>query len=1059
MIEFICTPSDERIRTFFFEKASAGISQGKKSYLLVPEQQVLAYEDEVGRRLSSNAPLLFTVTSFSLLSNIAQRRFGALSYKALKKPQKMLFIWKAIKESAGFLSLYNNTSAESLAPRMLECIDELKMCGVSESELSDAAIYMSDSPMFAKKLTDIDTVYSAYSALVGNKYSDINDEQKKLLGFLSSNDMFSGYDIYVDSFTDFTPLQLAVIGHMINHADNITFALPTDPTTDTSIHFECIRKTYSDLTAICEKHGKEYKLTVLDSTYNSSPLSFYKSNLISSTAKSSLSDAENSSHERVEAYPCLDTHEEICACINLIKRALCEGCKLSDIAVISRDPGKYERLLALSAAEAGIPLFTSDKRLVSDSCFAVFIISLLKMISGGWRREDITAHLRSGISNIPFDDISRFDLYTTRWNIDGRAQFLGKDFTSPYREFRKDSTTPDAFVTSTNKIKNELFPKIKALEEKLSHSASLKEMLISLFEYIDASNAANSLRQLADAASKRGDVRTAEQLSRTYSIVIKLFDDIAYALSDEPQMSIKDFASMIELVFSSAEIGSIPTRKDEVIFADASMYRSFGHKVVILLGMSDGDFPRHVTQSGLITDAEKSILLEEGLSLSPSNILSASKEYLFLWRSVSMAKQQLYMTFPQRTASDGEKKPSIAITAMIKLLGKDHVKSFASSVHDLLYDPNTVFSGLSSLGKDNEYKCLADDYCRTAKDSSPRLGGMRATLSPEHTLSASIAQQLFRYPLVISPTALEKYNECAFRYFCSSILSLDDGSKNEFTGLNSGTLVHRVLESFLKGSSDLSQSETYELCRAIADDYYNETCPPHLSDSERLRMKFTRAAINASLLAGYVSSELRSSGFSPKAVETNVSYDIVNDNEKKITLTGRADRVDSAHEPSGEFLRVIDYKTGAKQFTLDDMTAGIALQLPLYLSAITKNNDQSPGGFMYLSSAVSAHKIESAKELSDEEKIDTALASSIEASGVLDSLFLKKTKKKLTSLVREEIQSILNEADAVAVSTTDSMRSGNISASPHISEEKSACEYCPYFPVCRSKKQASDNKK
>lgn len=1056
MIEFICSPSDERIRSIFFEKASRRIDMGNKSYLLVPEQQVLAYEDEIGRRLKSNAPLLFTVTSFSLLSNIAQRRFGALSYKALKKPQKILFMWKALKESAPTLSLYNNTSAESLAPRMLECIDELKMCGISQSELTDAALYMSDSPIFAKKLTDIDTIYSVYSALVGNRYSDINDEQKKLLGFLSSNDMFSGYDIFVDSFTDFTPLQLAVIGHMIRYADNVTFSLPADPINDTSIHFECIRKTFSDIASLCKQYGKEYKLTVLDDPNASSPLSFYKENLLSPTVKGSLANAEISSHECIEAYACLDTHEEICACINLIKRALCNGYKLSDIAVIARDTGKYEKLLSLSAADAGIPLFTSDKKLVSDSCFAVFIISLLKIISGGWKREDIIAHLKSGLSDIPFDDISRFDLYTTRWDISGKARFLGKDFASPYKGFRKESDTPDAFVTSANKIKNYLFPKIKELEEKFSGSSSLKEMLVALFNYIDSSNAANNLRSLADTAARRGDLRTAEQLSRTYSIVIKLFDDIAYALENEPQMPIKDFASMIELVFSSAEIGSIPTRKEEVIFADASMYRSFGHKIIILLGMTDGDFPRHITQSGLITDAEKSILLEEGLSIAPSNILSASKEYLFLWRSVSMAKQQLYMTFPKKTASDGEKKPSVAVTALSKLLGKDHVKDFASSMTELLYDPNTVFSGLSSLDNNSELKSLADDYCRSTKSTSTRLGGMKATLSPEHSLSKELSEELFSYPLVISPTALEKYNDCAFKYFCSNILALDDGSKNEFTALNSGSLVHRVLERFLKEGINISKEETYDLCRSIAYDYYIENCPQHLADNERLRMKFVRAAINASILAQYVSGDLKSSGFMPKAFETNVTYDIVNDDQKKISIAGRVDRIDSANEASGEFLRVIDYKTGTKKFDINDMTSGVALQLPLYLSAITKGPDQKPGGFLYLSSATSAHKIRSAKELSNDEDIALTLAGKIEASGVLNSLFAPKKKGKLTSLVEEEIKNILAEADSVAVSTADSMRSGNISASPHISEDKSTCDYCPYFPVCRSKKQSSE---
>ena len=109
-------------------------------------------------------------------------------------------MWKAIKETAPFLSLYGKTSPESLCARMLECTDELKAAGITPEALTDAAAYLSEAPVFAKKLSDIAKVYSAYGALIGNRYSDINDELKKLLTFLDSRDMFSGQDIFIDSF-------------------------------------------------------------------------------------------------------------------------------------------------------------------------------------------------------------------------------------------------------------------------------------------------------------------------------------------------------------------------------------------------------------------------------------------------------------------------------------------------------------------------------------------------------------------------------------------------------------------------------------------------------------------------------------------------------------------------------------------------------------------------------------------------------------------------------------------------------------------------------------------
>lgn len=1053
MIEFICSGSEEHRRNSIFKKAGQCVSEGRKAYLLVPDQQVLAYEDEAGKKLPPSAPLSFTVTSFSLLSDIASRKYGALSYKMLTRPQKVLFMWKAIKEVSPFLSVYGRSSPEALSVRMLECVDELKSCGVTCEHLLDASACMTDSPVFSKKLSDIASVYSAYSALTQNKYSDVNDEQKKLLGFLEKEDMFSGYDVYIDSFTDFTRLQLEIIAHIFHKAENVCVSLHADPSEDVSIQFECIRQTFFDLAKLCERYGKEYTVTSQKMEAGGNfALEYLSENLLS--PRQSVYEGKYAEGERIEAFACLDVQEEICACINLIKRALYEGYKLSDIAVLSRDPSKYEKLLALSAADAKIPLFTSDKMLISDSCFAVYMISLLKIISGGWRRSDILAHLKCGLTDFSFEDISRFDLYTSRWDIDGRARFCGKDFSASYKRFSDKGDEDDEFIISSNKIKNGLFPRILSLEEKLTKAKTVNDMLISLFEYTEENNTAQKLSDTSNASANTGDLRTAEQNARTYNTAVRLLDDIAYALDGEPAMSVRDLCSMIELIFSNTEIGFIPTRKDEVILADASLYRSFGHKVVIILGMKEGDFPRAISGAGLITDAEKSLLRNEGIDLTPSAVISASKEYLHLWKAITTAKEQLYVTYPQRCAGEGECAPGIAIKSISALLGKEHVRIFSECMGELMYDPLTTFSGLSSQESGSVYKKLADEYCRDTDSESIRLGGKNASLTSAHSLSEESASRLVPTPITVSPTSLEAYNKCAFSYFCSRFLELDDGRKNEYSAIISGSLIHEILEKYLAKGKKYTAEETEEICRKISDEYYDETCPEHLSDNERLKLNFTRAAINAALLARFAALDIENSGFSPTAFEKQIHTPLCDDTNGDVYLRGRIDRVDMASTSEGDFLRIIDYKSGSKKFSLEETQEGTELQLPLYLSALMKgDNSVMPGGFLYLSSAVSRHDVSSAAELEDTEALDASIVSKIEASGILNSLFTQKKSAKLQGLSDERIREILMEAESVATDTVKRMRKGNISPSPKKISDRYTCEYCPYFAVCRSKKQ------
>lgn len=1054
MIEFLCGGSSEQRRNMIFKKASACIERGGRAYLLVPDQQVLAYESDAGKKLPASAPLSFSVTSFSLLADIVSRRFGSLSYKTLSKPQKVLFMWKALKEVSPFLSVYGRSSPESLCARMLECTDELKTCGISPDDLIDASEFLSDSPVFAKKLKDIATVYSAYFSLTKNKYSDVNDEQKKLLDFLSKEDIFSGYDIYIDSFTDFTPIQLAVISHMVRRADNVCISLDSGMD-DLSIQFESVKETLSDIIKICDRYGKDYIHTSpYGETKDISALSFLVDNIFSPSQTEYK--GSYSKNERIEAYSCIDMQEEICACINLIKRALFEGYRLRDIAVISRSPAKYEKLLALSAAEAGIPLFTADKKLVSDSCFAVYLISLLKIISGGWQREDVITHLKCGLTEFSFEDISRFDLYTSRWSIDGRAQMCGKDFSAPYKRFAARGEEDDKFIISSNRIKNTLFPRINELEEKLGNAKSINEMLVHLFEYAEGANAAGKLKALARESAESGDLKGAEQNARTYDTAIRLLDDIAYALDGEPAISIKDLCSMLELIFSSTEIGFIPTRKDEVILADASIYRSFGHKVVIILGARDGEFPSAVKSSGLITDSEKSILKSEGINIAPAAVKAASKEYLHLWRAIVTAREQLYVTYPQRSAGEGECKPGIAVRSISRLFGSEHVKTFSECMSELMYDAVTTFSGLSSQGNDSAFKQLADKYrSETSEDDRIRLGGKSSSLSADHSISEENASMLMPSPVTVSPTSLEAYNKCAFSYFCSRFLELDDGRKNEYSAIISGTLIHEILEKYLSEDKKYTSEEAAHVCKKIADEYYGETCPEHLTDNERLKLNFTRAAINAALLAKFASLDIESSGFTPVSFEQQIFSPIGESLSGDVYMKGRIDRVDSVKTNEGDFVRIIDYKSGSKQFSLEETQEGTSLQLPLYLSAlISGGTDAMPGGFLYLSSAVSRYDIHSAAELYDTETLEAGLVSGIEASGILNSLFTQKKNAKLQGLSDERIREILKEAEGIASDTVMRMRKGKISAEPKKASGKYTCEYCPYAAVCRAKKQS-----
>lgn len=1053
MIKVICGGSAEKVRKGLFDSISENLAKERASFLLVPEQQVLAYEDEAIHNLPSSAPLSFTVTSFSLLADIVLRKHGGLSFRTLSKPIKVLTMWNALRQVSPLLSAYKRSSFESLCPSMLACTDELKSSGILPEHLSDAIPFLEDTPAFQDKLRDISLIYSAYFSLLQNRYGDANDSLRILDNTLKKHRFFEGCDVFIDSFTDFTPIQYKIVEHIIRQAKNVVIALPTDPEGDRSFQFESVRRTFSDIKRSAERYEKELILERPEQSDSAEdPLSYLCKSLWDPTAPP-LSCSVDTTDIPVECYRAKDLHDEVCACINLVRREIYRGRSYKDIVIISRDPKKYEKLLSASASQSGIPLFTSDRQPLAGRSFVTYITSLLRIISGSWQRADILAHLKCGLSGIPADDINRFELYVRRWSINGRRHFTGKDFSAPFRSFDSSASDDDPFVRSANIIKNSLFPSIIALEKELTSAPTIKDMLGAICTYLEERRVYSELSALSDRLYAIEDRKGAEQTARIYKTVLDLFDDTAYCLQDESACSVSELSSLLELLFSAADLGSIPTLQDEVILADASLYRSFGHKTAIVLGLCDGEFPRALQGESLLTHAEKERLRAEGLSLLSDPCDDASKEYLHIWRAFSCAKERLICLYPATDAAGSPTRPSSVLDRVSSLLGSVPCKNTEAVTDELLHDPLTMLVRLSLQDENGALYRFLCQYLKEKGVTSARTLSEKASLTSDHILEAPV---LSNAPVSMSPSSLEDYNKCAFSYFCSRILKLEKGEKNDFSPAIAGTLIHLMIENYLKQKGESISPDG--LCMDTAMKYYEDKCPEHMKESERLKMSFERAAINASLLAKYVDADLSNSSFEPMAfeVDTHRTGGLALDSEPPACVFGRIDRVDASEHDGERFLRVIDYKSGNKKFSVEEMEKGLQLQLPLYLLSLIKRGSTAPdnaGGFLYLSSAISKKTVSHASDATDTDAVLASLISGIEASGIMNALFLEKKSAKLQAMASEALEELLEKARSVSADSVSRMGKGVFSAKPQKNGKSYPCEYCAFASVCRNKKQ------
>ena len=200
----------------------------------------------------------------------------------------------------------------------------------------------------------------------------------------------------------------------------------------------------------------------------------------------------------------------------------------------------------------------------------------------------------------------------------------------------------------------------------------------------------------------------------------------------------------------------------------------------------------------------------------------------------------------------------------------------------------------------------------------------------------------------ISPTALETYATCPYRYFLRNVLgvgSVSEPSANlVMAPLDRGAMVHRILERWIRAALEnnrpwidfLGDNEQLE---SIAEEEFEFEQHGGLSG-----LPATWAIVKSEIRADLrelvrIERERANQGYIPLAAELEISnLEIDCGLSTPLHFRGRIDRVDQG--PKG--LIAIDYKTGDAIRSAEAYRSGSALQLPIYIHGIADHYGIEP---------------------------------------------------------------------------------------------------------------------
>lgn len=1089
MIELIYGQPGSGKTHYILECLKKDAAEGRRAFLIVPEQMTVSAERAVLSALPLSAQLSVEVLNFSRLANRVFRERGGLCYNYATNGIRKLIMWRTLREVFPLLKEYGFRAADdrTLADSMLSTLKELKAGGITPAMLDRAAeeLNQSHSPL-AGKISDLALVGSVYETLLSDRFSDTADDLPRLCAKLDEEPFFCGTNIYIDGFSSFTGQEHELIRRFFRQAENTYITLPISSGHDRAIDTKTAQECSVRLRRDASSFGGDVKLTSLPGNHRTDKpeLRLIASGLWTAP-QTEIPEADRGA---VELRISRDIYDESEDCAARVRELMESGLRCREILIAARDASSYRGILDAALEKNKIPYFFSEKTDLSSSSLARLVLSALRIFLYGWKQSDVISHLKSGLFDIPVRDADLFECYCAKWSITGKRFTDEKDWTMNPRGYVDHMTERDAEILSAaNQVKKTFSARLADYQYELENAGDTAGMCRATLAYLERLNVRESLRLLAARELETGHVREAQENARVYDAFLDALDGICDAFDGAEKPDLRTFAAALSIILEATELGSIPTSYDAVTIGSADMLRAESPRAVILLGCCDGKFPAAVSDSGLLSEDDRKVLKALSLSLTGSRSERSSDELFYFRRAAAYASEKLIVS----TRSDAG--PSIGF-ARFKLLFpylKQQVIDTAADPFRRIRTPESAKDSLR-LFRGSPLGTAAEDAVREYAAAHPDSGCI-----PFGTLSVPVsarydrvdpaaAREAFGKRISISNTQIESFVKCRFMYYCRYVLRLEPWEKVRFSPMNKGTLIHFILEKYIReiavrrGGMLPDPTEKKAMIEALIAEYAalqassgTESSPARFTNTMR------RIASYVPVILDDVMSDVIDGDFRPEMFEQKIGRDGIDplsfripDGDAagtEITIGGIIDRVDVWRHDGKAYLRAIDYKTGSSLPGFSDYSQGLNLQLYLYLFTMLYGNERQVssllGGtpsFGALAYRDVSTPVQSSENYRSEEEIFGYFRDNQKTKALISDdpdvrTALSRTgnsiPKKVEILAETEIESLYSDIRDTVVGIAREMTDGAAGAVP-LTDGGQPCGHCPFSSVCRAAQKA-----
>lgn len=925
--------------------------------VIVPEQYSHEAERELCAACGDSMSLYAEVFSFTGLARRVMSTCGGGAAKYMDKGGRLLCMALAADRVRTKLRVYSSSCRKAETQELLlSALDELKTACITPDMLLAAAERVGGS--LGDKLNDMALISEAYDAAVSNSAADPVDRLSAVTKSIYDARIGAGKRIYVDGFIDFTRQEQLLLEALLLTGAELTVCMTIDSLDGINEVYELSRRACRKLIAAAKERGIEYRIETAAGR-QSGALGYFADNMFNYGAAAFLGHAPIT----------LRTVESIGAeCEFAAARALElvreQGCRWRDIAVAVRGFEDYREALENAFRLYGVPLYTARRSEIMAKPLTALISGAYEIIQNGWEPDELISYMGTGLTGLSLDECDELSSYIFMWQLRSGAWLREGDWRQHPDGYGGDyDGQTEERLQRINTLRRRIAAPLIGLQRRSAQAQTAHAQAVALSRFLEELELPQRLTERAQELEESGREELSQEYRQLWGIIVTALEQSAAILGDM-EMDGAEYSKLFMLSLSKYDVGTIPVSLDRVSAGDFDRMRRRSIKHLIVLGCSDERLPMTQENAGVFSDDERERLAGEGIELGAGSG-ELWREFSLIYNCLSLPAEGLDLCMGQ-TDGDGE------------LLRPASVYNRAAEIFSLCPEPvdiddcrlsapaPAISLAANAFHGGSGAAAAAAEYFR--RENTQRYSRLEAAAEMNRgRLSPATVEALYGAKPRMSASRIDRFLSCRFSYFCQYALKAKPYKPAAFTPPEIGTFIHYVMENTVRRVKELGgfkrvDDETVgEICQSFIEKYIHEELFDFGEKSQRFVYLFKRICEDAKQIVADTAAELRRSDFEPLELELDFSKarDIapmeLGGEGGAISLTGIADRVDGWVHDGKLFLRVVDYKTGSKAFSLSDVWYGMGLQMLLYLFTLEENGAEHygarevvPAGVMYI---------------------------------------------------------------------------------------------------------------